>query len=45
MIAIRGATAWEFQIGKRYVHVVHLRGAPWPWYAPWRRVSFHKEQA
>lgn len=40
---LKGATAYEIQIGRRYVRIVHMRGPLWPWYAPWRRVSFHEE--
>lgn len=43
MIWFKGATAYEFQIGKWYLRICHLSGAYWAW-KPWRRVSLHKEQ-
>lgn len=36
---MRGATAYEYQIGRFGVRFVHLRGGYWRW-KPWRRVSF-----
>jgi len=41
---MRGATAHEWQVGRLYVRIVHLRGGPWRWWCPWRRVSFHWEE-
>lgn len=35
---IRGATAYEVQIGRLCVRVCHLKGAYWSW-KPWRRVK------
>jgi len=43
IIWFRGATAYEWQIGKVYGRITHLRGKPWPWWAPWRRFSIHRE--
>lgn len=40
---LKGATAYEFQVGRYYMHVCHLRGEYWRW-KPWRRVSFHTQQ-
>lgn len=43
MFFLKGATAFEFQLGRRYMRIVHLAGPSWPWYAPWRRLSLHKQ--
>jgi hypothetical protein len=40
---MKGATAYEVQIGAYYVRITHLKGAYWR-FRPWRRISFHKEQ-
>jgi hypothetical protein len=37
---IKGATAYELQIGKFGVRMVHLTGGYFTWYQPWRRISF-----
>lgn len=39
MIAFKGATAYEWQIGRLYGRITHLRGDYWK-YRPWRRLSF-----
>lgn len=41
---LKGATAYEFQLGKYYLRICYLHGAYWAW-KPWRRVSLHKELA
>lgn len=38
----KGATSYELQVGKYYVHICHLKGAYWK-FKPWRRVSLQKE--
>jgi hypothetical protein len=43
MTWIKGATAYEWQAGRFWVRIVHLRnGGRFVWWAPWRRVSFHR---
>jgi len=42
-IYLKGATAYEFQLGRVYVQVCHLSGEHWR-FKPWRRVSFHIEK-
>lgn len=37
LIAFRGATAWEFQIGRLYGGWVHLKGGYWSGWKFWRR--------
>jgi hypothetical protein len=41
---MRGATAYEFQVWRVLLRIVHLSGAYWRW-RPWRRVSvtYHPE--
>lgn len=36
LIAFRGATAYEWQVGRLYGGITHLRGEHWAW-RPWRR--------
>lgn len=36
LVAFRGATAYELQVGRFIVRVCHLSGAYWRW-RPWRR--------
>ncbi len=37
-LLIKGATAYEFQLGALGIRWNHLRGAYWAW-KPWRRLS------
>lgn len=39
---MRGATAYEWQIGKLYGRICFLRGPYWKW-KPWRRFSWYYE--
>lgn len=36
---IRGATAYELQVCRFGLRLVHLRGGYFRWWAPWRRIS------
>lgn len=38
----RGATAYEWQIGRTYGHIIHLDGEQWRW-KPWRRFKIFRE--
>jgi hypothetical protein len=42
MIWLKGATAYEFQVGRLSLRVCHLDGKHWVW-KPWRRVSYNIE--
>lgn len=39
---LRGATAYEWQIGRLWGRITHLDGPYWRW-KPWRRFSIHWE--
>lgn len=45
MIYLKGATAYEYQIGKWYLRIVYLSGGYYTWWAFWRRFSIRKEQS
>ena len=36
---MKGATAYEYQVGKWCLRIVHLTGGYFKWYTPWRRFS------
>ena len=38
-VYFKGATAYELQIGRLYVKVVHLMGGGWKWHST-NRISF-----
>lgn len=42
LLLMRGATAYEWQIGKLYGRICFLRGPYWKW-KPWRRFSWYYE--
>ena len=42
MCFLKGATAYEFQLGNYGVRIVHLSGGYYTWYQPWRRVCFQR---
>ena len=39
---LKGATAYEFQIGSYGMRIVHQTGGYFKWYTPWRRISFQR---
>ena len=40
LVAFKGATAWEFQVGRVWVKFVHLTGVKWKLTAPlWKRLT------
>ena len=40
----KGATMYEWQVGRLYGGICHLRGDYWAW-KPWRRFSINWEQS
>lgn len=44
LIFFRGATAYEWQIGKLYGRIVHLTGGRWNSWKVWKRISFGWER-
>ena len=44
VIFMKGATAYELQIGRYWLAICHLKGEYWAW-RPWRRISLYKEHS
>lgn len=42
LVFMRGATAYEFQVGRVVLRWCHLSGEHWRW-KPWRRVTVQLE--